>query len=135
MNNVKNMFLRVSVRLYMLMLKLHELKRKVLLVTLTFLTGGLFSQPALAAGDDVAGMINGLLGFFPGIKDGVKAVAMPLGLCFVIGGFIMMASKKNNPQITNGRIALIFIIGLCLIGLDQLISRGQKQMNLNPVGV
>ncbi|ENI6329453.1 hypothetical protein ABZL23_005506 [Escherichia coli] len=47
----------------------------------------------------------------------------------------MMASKKNNPQITNGRIALIFIIGLCLIGLDQLISRGQKQMNLNPVGV
>ncbi|EFU0742477.1 DUF6750 family protein [Escherichia coli] len=135
MNNVKNMFLRVSVRLYMLMLKLHELKRKALLVTLTFLTGGLFSQPALAAGDDVAGMINGLLGFFPGIKDGVKAVAMPLGLCFVIAGFIMMASKKNNPQITNGRIALIFIIGLCLIGLDQLISRGQKQMNLNPVGV
>lgn len=52
MNNVKNMFLRVSVRLYMLMLKLHELKRKALLVTLTFLTGGLFSQPALAAGGD-----------------------------------------------------------------------------------
>ncbi|EGM8190229.1 hypothetical protein IIN70_004098 [Escherichia coli] len=96
MNNIKNMPLRVSVRLYMLMLKLHELKRKALLVTLTFLTGGLF---------------------------------------FVIAGFVMMASKKNNPHITSGRIALIFFIGLCLIGLDQLISRGQKQMNLNPVGV
>lgn len=135
MNNVKNMFLRVSVRPYMLMLKLHELKRKVLLITLTFLTSGLFSQPALAAGDDLVSMVTGLLDFFPGIKDAVKAVALPLGLCLVIAGFIMMASKKNNPHITSGRIALIFIIGLCLIGLDELISRGQKQMNLNPVGV
>lgn len=135
MNNIKNMPLRVSVRLYMLMLKLHELKRKALLATLTFLTGGLFSQPALAADGDLADMFNSLLGFFPGIKDAVKAVALPVGLCLVIAGFIMMASKKNNPHITSGRIALIFIIGLCLIGLDQLISRGQKQMNLNPVGV
>ncbi|MFO6428193.1 hypothetical protein ACLBOM_36655 [Escherichia coli] len=70
------------------MLKLHELKRKALLVTLTFLTGGLFSQPALAAGDDVAGMINGLLGFSPGIKDGVKAVAMPWVYLLVIGGLL-----------------------------------------------
>lgn len=31
MKNVKNIALRVSVRLYMLMLKLHELKRKALL--------------------------------------------------------------------------------------------------------
>lgn len=135
MNNVKNMFLRVSVRLYMLMLKLHELKRKVMLVTLTFLTGGLFSQPALAAGDDLAAVFNGLLGFFPAIKDGVKAVAMPVGLCLVIAGFIMMSAKKNNPQITGTKIAITFFVGLCLIGLDQLIDRGQKQMNLNPVGV
>lgn len=135
MNNVKNMFLRVSVRLYMLMLKLHELKRKVLLVTLTFLTGGLFSQPALAAGDDLAGMFSGLLNFFTDLKEPAKAATLPLGLFFVIAGFVMMAAKKNNPQITGDKIAIAFFVGLCLIGLDQLISRGQKQMNLNPVGV
>ena len=135
MNNIKNMPLRVSVRLYMLMLKLHELKRKALLVTLTFLTGGLFSQPALAAGDDLADIFQGIANFFTDLKEPAKAVALPLGLFFVIAGFVMMASKKNNPHITSGRIALIFFIGLCLIGLDQLISRGQKQMNLNPVGV
>ncbi|HAL7308350.1 TPA: hypothetical protein H7B61_003849 [Escherichia coli] len=135
MNNVKNIALRVSVRLYMLMLKLHELKRKALLVTLTFLTGGLFSQPALAAGDDLADIFKGIANFFTDLKEPAKAVALPLGLFFVIAGFVMMASKKNNPHITSGRIALIFFIGLCLIGLDQLISRGQKQMNLNPVGV
>ena len=135
MNNIKNMPLRVSVRLYMLMLKLHELKRKALLVTLTILTGGLFSQPALAAGDDLADIFKGIANFFTDLKEPAKAVALPLGLFFVIAGFVMMASKKNNPHITSGRIALIFFIGLCLIGLDQLISRGQKQMNLNPVGV
>ncbi|EMS0144908.1 hypothetical protein WKN36_005047 [Escherichia coli] len=135
MNNIKNMPLRVSVRLYMLMLKLHELKRKALLVTLTFLTGGLFSQPALAAGDDLADIFKGIANFFTDLKEPAKAVALPLGLFFVIAGFVMMASKKNNPHITSGRIVLIFFIGLCLIGLDQLISRGQKQMNLNPVGV
>ncbi|ENY7432806.1 DUF6750 family protein [Escherichia coli] len=135
MNNVKNMFLRVSVRLYMLMLKLHELKRKVLLVTLTFLTGGLFSQPALAAGDDLADIFKGIANFFTDLKEPAKAVTLPLGLFFVIAGFIMMAAKKNNPQITGSKIAIAFFVGLCLIGLDQLISRGQKQMNLNPVGV
>lgn len=135
MNNIKNMPLRVSVRLYMLMLKLHELKRKALLVTLTFLTGGLFSQPALAADGDLADIFKGFANFFTDLKEPAKAVALPLGLFFVIAGFVMMASKKNNPHITSGRIALIFFVGLCLIGLDQLISRGQKQMNLNPVGV
>ena len=135
MNNVKNIALRVSVRLYMLMLKLHELKRKALLVTLTFLTGGLFSQPALAAGDDLAGMFSGIANFFTDLKEPVKAASLPLGLFFVIAGFVMMAAKKNNPQITGSKIAIAFFVVLCLIGLDQLISRGQKQMNLNPVGV
>ena len=135
MNNVKNIALRVSVRLYMLMLKLHELKRKALLVTLTFLTGGLFSQPALAAGDDLADIFKGIANFFTDLKEPAKAVALPLGLFFVIAGFVMMAAKKNNPQITGSKIAIAFFVGLCLIGLDQLISRGQKQMNLNPVGV
>ncbi|WP_218078642.1 DUF6750 family protein, partial [Escherichia coli] len=119
MNNVKNMFLRVSVRLYMLMLKLHELKRKVLLVTLTFLTGGLFSQPALAAGDDLAGMFSGIANFFTDLKEPAKAASLPLGLFFVIAGFVMMAAKKNNPQITGSKIAIAFFVGLCLIGLDQ----------------
>nr|WP_306803074.1 DUF6750 family protein [Escherichia coli] len=127
--------LRVSVRLYMLMLKLHELKRKALLFTLTFLTGGLFSQPALAAGDDLADIFKGIANFFTDLKEPAKAVTLPLGLFFVIAGFIMMAAKKNNPQITGWKIAIAFFVGLCLIGLDQLISRGQKQMNLNPVGV
>ncbi len=135
MNNIKNMPLRVSVRLYMLMLKLHELKRKALLLTLTFLTGGLFSQPALAAGDDLADIFKGIANFFTDLKEPAKAVTLPLGLFFVIAGFIMMAAKKNNPQITGSKIAIAFFVGLCLIGLDQLISRGQKQMNLNPVGV
>ncbi|WP_187203654.1 DUF6750 family protein [Escherichia coli] len=135
MNNIKNMPLRVSVRLYMLMLKLHELKRKALLFTLTFLTGGLFSQPALAAGDDLADIFKGIANFFTDLKEPAKAVTLPLGLFFVIAGFIMMAAKKNNPQITGWKIAIAFFVGLCLIGLDQLISRGQKQMNLNPVGV
>ncbi|WP_309193293.1 DUF6750 family protein [Escherichia marmotae] len=127
--------LRVSVRLYMLMLKLHELKRKALLLTLPFLTGGLFSQPALAAGDDLADIFKGIANFFTDLKEPAKAVTLPLGLFFVIAGFIMMAAKKNNPQITGSKIAIAFFVGLCLIGLDQLISRGQKQMNLNPVGV
>ncbi|EPB2021514.1 DUF6750 family protein [Escherichia coli] len=127
--------LRVSVRLYMLMLKLHELKRKALLFTLTFLTGGLFSQPALAAGDDLADIFKGIANFFTDLKEPAKSVTLPLGLFFVIAGFIMMAAKKNNPQITGSKIAIAFFVGLCLIGLDQLISRGQKQMNLNPVGV
>ncbi|MDQ9310417.1 hypothetical protein KJE05_21245 [Escherichia marmotae] len=135
MNNIKNMPLRVSVRLYMLMLKLHELKRKALLLTLPFLTGGLFSQPALAAGDDLADIFKGIANFFTDLKEPAKAVTLPLGLFFVIAGFIMMAAKKNNPQITGSKIAIAFFVGLCLIGLDQLISRGQKQMNLNPVGV
>lgn len=135
MNNIKNMPLRVSVRLYMLMLKLHELKRKALLFTLTFLTGGLFSQPALAAGDDLADIFKGIANFFTDLKEPAKSVTLPLGLFFVIAGFIMMAAKKNNPQITGSKIAIAFFVGLCLIGLDQLISRGQKQMNLNPVGV
>lgn len=57
-----------------------------------------------------------------------------IGLIFIILALLMMRWKKNNPNIKPWEIAVMFGIGLFLLALSQIASRGQKQLGLNPVG-
>ncbi|EBW3155145.1 hypothetical protein DPB66_27735, partial [Salmonella enterica subsp. enterica serovar Java] len=98
------------------------------------LLGALTSQPAHAAGDDLSAMVKSGLGFFTDIKQPLLDAAPVIGIIFIILALLMMRWKKNNPNIKPWEIAVMFGIGLFLLALSQIVSRGQKQMGLNPVG-
>lgn len=131
MEILKNMMLRTAVELS---LRVWQLRRRTSLWLSGLLLGALASQPAHAAGDDLAGMVRNMLGFFSDIKQPLLDAAPVIGLIFIILALLMMRWKKNNPNIKPWEIAVMFGIGLFLLALSQIVSRGQKQMGLNPVG-
>ncbi|HCD0608045.1 TPA: hypothetical protein M8T80_003737 [Salmonella enterica subsp. enterica serovar Infantis] len=131
MEILKNMMLRTAVELS---LRVWQLRRRTSLWLSGLLLGALASQPAYAAGDDIAGMVRNALSFFTDIKQPLLDAAPVIGLIFIILALLMMRWKKNNPNIKPWEIAVMFGIGLFLLALSQIVSRGQKQMGLNPVG-
>ncbi|EAB8795763.1 hypothetical protein DU854_20820 [Salmonella enterica subsp. enterica] len=131
MEILKNMMLRTAVELS---LRAWHLRRRASLWLSGLLLSALATQPAHAAGDDLAAMVRNMLGFFSDIKQPLLDAAPVIGLIFIILALLMMRWKKNNPNIKPWEIAVMFGIGLFLLALSQIVSRGQKQMGLNPVG-
>ncbi|EAQ9805028.1 hypothetical protein DRE43_19200 [Salmonella enterica subsp. enterica serovar Java] len=131
MNTLKNIMLRIAVEFS---LRAWQLRRRTSLWLSGLVLGALASQPAYAAGDDLAAMVKSFLGFFTDIKQPLLDAAPVVGIIFIILALLMMRWKKNNPNIKPWEIAVLFGIGLFLLALNQIVSRGQKQMGLNPVG-
>ncbi|EOC0701865.1 DUF6750 family protein [Salmonella enterica subsp. enterica serovar Kokomlemle] len=131
MNTLKNMMLWTATELS---LWAYQLRRRASLWLSGLLLGALTSQPVHAAGDDLSAMVKSGLGFFTDIKQPLLDAAPVIGIIFIILALLMMRWKKNNPNIKPWEIAVMFGIGLFLLALSQIVSRGQKQMGLNPVG-
>ncbi|END3476274.1 hypothetical protein ABL142_005214 [Salmonella enterica] len=131
MNTLKNIMLWTATELS---LRTYQLRRRASLWLSGLLLGALASQPAHAAGDDLSAMVKSGLGFFTDIKQPLLDAAPVIGIIFIILALLMMRWKKNNPNIKPWEIAVMFGIGLFLLALSQIVSRGQKQMGLNPVG-
>ncbi|EBE3720246.1 hypothetical protein NA256_22995 [Salmonella sp. NW805] len=131
MEILKNMMLRTAVELS---LRVWRVRRRTSLWLSGLLLSALASQPAHAAGDDLGAMVKSGLGFFTDIKQPLLDAAPVIGLIFIILALLMMRWKKNNPNIKPWEIAVMFGIGLFLLALSQIASRGQKQLGLNPVG-
>ncbi|EAP6838047.1 hypothetical protein CGK92_23340 [Salmonella enterica subsp. enterica serovar Muenchen] len=131
MEILKNMMLRTAVELS---LRVWLVRRRISLWLSGLLLGALASQPAHAAGDDLADTVKNLLKFFTDIKQPLLDAAPVGGIIFLILAILMMRWKKNNPNIKPLEIAIVFGIGLTLLALSQIASRGQKQMGFNPVG-
>ena len=130
MEILKNMMLRTAVELS---LRAWHLRRRTSLWLSGLLLSALASQPAHAAGDDLGGMVSNALGFFTEIKQPLLDAAPVMGIIFIILALLMMRWKKNNPNIKPWEITVMFGIGLFLLALSQIASRGQKQLGLNPV--
>ncbi len=131
MEILKNMMLRTAVELS---LRVWQVRRRTSLWLNGLLLSVLASQPAHAAGDDLSGIVTNALGFFTDIKQPLLDAAPVIGIIFIILALLMMRWKKNNPNIKPWEIAVMFGIGLFLLALNQIASRGQKQLGLNPVG-
>lgn len=131
MEILKNMMLRTAVELS---LRVWQVRRRISLWLSGLLLGALASQPAHAAGDDLADTVTNVLRFFTDIKQPLLDAAPVIGIIFLILAILMMRWKKNNPNIKPWEIAVMFGIGLFLLALSQIASRGQKQLGLNPVG-
>ncbi|WP_387691539.1 DUF6750 family protein [Photorhabdus sp. RM71S] len=131
MKNLKNISLWVAVELS---LRVYQLRLRMSLWLTGLILSALANQPAHASGDDLAGMVSNGLGFFTDIKQPVLDAAPVVGIIFIVLALLMMRWKKNNPNIKPWEIAVMFGIGLFLLALSQIVSRGQKQMGLNPVG-
>ncbi|EHW8690890.1 hypothetical protein ACEQD0_004233 [Salmonella enterica] len=131
MEILKNMMLRTAVELS---LRVWQVRRRTSLWLSGLLLGALASQPAHAAGDDLADTVKNVLRFFTDIKQPLLDAAPVIGIIFLILAILMMRWKKNNPNIKPWEIAVMFGIGLFLLALSQIASRGQKQLGLNPVG-
>ncbi|WP_276740403.1 MULTISPECIES: DUF6750 family protein [Pantoea] len=94
-----------------------------------------FISPVAFADGDVADMFNALSnGATSGTKSALN-IAMFAGVCGVIGSIFALKSMKNNPQIKPWMILLAFAGSLLLIGVPEIIKRGQTQMNMTPVSV
>lgn len=131
---IKQLPLFLCVRLEQTLHRVRVISRREMIKLFTLFTALLASSRASAA-DDIAGMISAVL-------DGVTSLKTPLinaclvgGLGLVAAACIMMLGKKNNPQIKAWHIVLAFVVGFCLIGIQQVAQRGQRQMDLNPVSV
>lgn len=131
MEILKNIMLRTAVELS---LRAWQLRRRTSLWLSGLLLGALATQPAHAAGDDLAGIVRNALSFFTDIKQPLLDAAPVIGIIFIILALLMMRWKKNNPNIKPWEITVMFGIGLFLLALNQIASRGQKQLGLNPVG-
>ncbi|EEE1598434.1 hypothetical protein K3J84_003714 [Salmonella enterica] len=131
MEILKKIMLRTAVELS---LRAWRVRRRTSLWLGGLLLSALASQPAHAAGDDIAAMVRNVLGFFTDIKEPLLDAAPVIGIIFIILALLMMRWKKNNPNIKPWEIAVMFGIGLFLLALSQIASRGQKQLGLNPVG-
>ncbi|WP_449631955.1 DUF6750 family protein [Rahnella aceris] len=96
---------------------------------------GTVLAPAAHADSDIAEMITNVLNGVYSLKDPIVKSSMVIGLGCLVAAVIMMISKKNNPQIKMSHILTFFVAGAFFIAIDQMASRTQKQMGLNPVSV
>ncbi len=96
---------------------------------------GTILTPAAHADSDIAEMITSVLTGIYSLKDPIVKSSLVIGLTFIFLAIVMMVSKKNNPQIKISHIFVLFIAGACLIAIDQVANRTQKQMGINPTSV
>ncbi|EBB7504367.1 hypothetical protein FHE25_21520 [Salmonella enterica] len=129
MKALKNIMLWIAVAYSV---RVYQLRRRMSLWLSGLLLGALVSQPAHAAGGDLADIVKNALGFFTDIKQPLLDAAPVIGIGLLILALLMMKWKKNNPQIKPWEIALTFIVGLGLLALNQIASSGQKQLGLSP---
>ncbi|EHE5101709.1 hypothetical protein JM238_004009 [Salmonella enterica] len=129
MKALKNIMLWIAVAYSV---RVYQLRRRMSLWLSGLLLGALASQPAHAAGGDLADIVKNALGFFTEIKQPLLDAAPVVGGCLIILALLMMKWKKNNPQIKPWEIAVTFIVGLGLLTVSQLISSGQKQFGFSP---
>ncbi|EBD3901221.1 hypothetical protein P8M99_004333 [Salmonella enterica] len=129
MKALKNIMLWIAVEYSV---RVYQLRRRMSLWLSGLLLGALASQPAHAAGGDLADIVKNALGFFTEIKQPLLDAAPVIGIGLLILALLMMKWKKNNPHIKPWEIALTFIVGLGLLALSQIASSGQKQLGLSP---
>ncbi|WP_426575583.1 DUF6750 family protein (plasmid) [Xenorhabdus stockiae] len=130
LNFLRNFPLVISIKAFFIA----DTARRYTFSTLIGLAGTLLS-PVAKANDDIAGIFKSIARGAISVKDDIADVAFVIGIGFCVAGLLAMKNKKDNPRITVGGILTLFIVGLGLIALDQLISRGQKQMGLTPVSI
>ncbi|EEG7113537.1 DUF6750 family protein [Salmonella enterica] len=132
MKALKNIMLWIAVAYSV---RVYQLRRRMSLWLSGLLLGALASQPAHAAGGDLADIVKNALGFFTEIKQPLLDAAPVVGIGLIILALLLMKWKKNNPQIKPWEIAVTFIVGLGLLTVSQLISSGQKQFGLSPTSI
>lgn len=131
---IKPLTLFACVRLEQALYQLSAYPRRGLIKLLTLFSVLLASNQASAA-DDIAGMVNSVLGGVTSLKTPLINASAVAGVILIVSALAMMISKKNNPHIKAWHIVLAFVVGFSLIGIVQLVQRGQRQMDLNPVSV
>ncbi|MEB8059270.1 DUF6750 family protein [Pseudomonas fulva] len=90
---------------------------------------------AAFADGDIADMFDaGATGSESALKSILK-IAQLVGVVFVIGSFIAMKNKKDNPQIKTSHIVAGLLTGVILIVIPEIIKRTQTQIGLTPVSV
>ncbi|EBB6726059.1 hypothetical protein CQK02_21100 [Salmonella enterica] len=132
MKALKNIMLWIAVEYSV---RVYQLRRRMSLWLSGLLLGALASQPAHAAGGDLADIVKNALGFFTEIKQPLLDAAPVVGIGLIILALLLMKWKKNNPQIKPWEIAVTFIVGLGLLTVSQLISSGQKQFGFSPTSI
>ncbi|EAR6585369.1 hypothetical protein V3J41_003631 [Salmonella enterica] len=132
MKALKNIMLWIAVAYSV---RVYQLRRRMSLWLSGLLLGALASQPAHAAGGDLADIVKNALGFFTEIKQPLLDAAPVVGIGLIILALLLMKWKKNNPQIKPWEIAVTFIVGLGLLTVSQLISSGQKQFGFSPTSI
>lgn len=94
-----------------------------------------FISPVAMADGDLADMAKAVsVGADSGTQSALK-IATFIGVVGVIGSLIALKSMKNNPQIKPWMVAITFFGSLILIGVPEIIKRGQTQMNMTPVSI
>ncbi|HBT4803974.1 TPA: hypothetical protein MB363_003540 [Klebsiella quasipneumoniae subsp. similipneumoniae] len=84
---------------------------------------------------DIADILDSLA---KGATSGQKStviICMFLGVLSVAGGFGMLYKKKTNPNIPTGGVWIAFLVGIALIGLGEIIRRGQSQLGMTEVSI
>lgn len=84
---------------------------------------------------DIADILDSLA---RGATSGQKStviICMFLGVLSVAGGFGMLYKKKTNPNIPTGGVWIAFLVGIALIGLGEIIRRGQSQLGMTEVSI
>lgn len=108
------------------------LRRRMLRVLSAWLA---FISPMAMADGDFADMANRVA---EGAKAGTTSVlgmVQLAGVCGVIGSIFAAKGMKSNPQIKLWMVALGLVTSLLLLGIPELIKRGQTQMGMTPVSV
>jgi len=108
------------------------LRRRMLRVLSAWLA---FISPMAMADGDIADILNR---FAEGSRSGTTSVLVMVqlaGVCGVIGSVFAAKGMKNNPQIKLWMVALGLVTSLLLLGIPELIKRGQTQMGMTPVSV
>lgn len=127
--SVSEKFLRLSVGVHNAMF---TAKRAAIGATVSLLA--LNPVMALAEGNLADMFSSAATGADETTKSGVT-IARALGFFSVLGGFIALKNKKDNPQIKPWHIALAVGGGIFLIALPEMIKRSQNQLGLKEVDI
>ncbi|EHT05148.1 hypothetical protein RHQ60_004601 [Citrobacter amalonaticus] len=120
---------RLGVRLYF---TCETLQRRLIQGLLFVITSTACRQVYAA---DIADILDSLA---RGATSGQKStviICMFLGVLSVAGGFGMLYKKKTNPNIPTGGVWIAFLVGIALIGLGEIIRRGQSQLGMTEVSI
>lgn len=120
---------RLSIRL----LFLRESLQRRLFRGLLFIVTSTACRQVYAA--DLADILDALAGGATSSQKSLIIIAMFLGVLSVLGGFGALYKKKTNPNIPSGGIWIAFLVGIALIGLGEIIRRGQSQMGMTEVSI